>query len=264
MSKMIHRVQQLRRKAEDLKAAIKQIPPTVAEIRETVAQTTDQLQTLRSEVRQSIHELRADNDQRLSEALREINASQLVFLEAGFEVTGLDLEMTPSQRIMVHLRKLDDLHAGVIRSLMSANQNRPITHGILAAILQADEATQNIDLHTLHYDTLMVSIGAIPTLRIGWRAETEPAQSIASPQPPPPPPAQSQPSTIKTTGMTEFFAPRAAQPATEPADDEPDEIEPSPEPTPAPVRTPTSHAAAWSQETLQRFKQSPHYSKYAR
>jgi hypothetical protein len=111
MKQFISRVQNLSRKAAEVKAAMQQVPPKVAEIREAVAATTGQLQQLKSEIQYSVADLKADHEDHLSEALQEINGSAEVFAKAGFVLSGVDLEISPVQRLLVHLARVEDVHA---------------------------------------------------------------------------------------------------------------------------------------------------------
>lgn len=179
MKQFISRVQNLSRKAAEVKAAMQQVPPKVAEIREAVAATTGQLQQLKSEIQYSVADLKADHEDHLSEALQEINGSAEVFAKAGFVLTGVDLEISPVQRLLVHLAKVEDVHASVLRSLLAANQHRRTTRAILSSLLQAKQMAETVELGELIYNEVIVGIGPIPSVRLCWRPEeTEPAPIV--------------------------------------------------------------------------------------
>lgn len=217
MKRFISKVQNLSQKAAELKAAMQQLPPKVAEVRETIAATAGQLQQLRVDVQSTVTDLKADNEQRLSQAMQEINGSLDFFLEAGFELGGMDLEISPVQRLLVHLNKLEDVHPSVIRSLISANQHRKTTHALLNSLLQAREMAETVELTNLDYSELIVSIGPIPTVRICWRtAATAEARTVSQPVqtiPVPPPIAAPVPATQSVFGQSSFFEKRTPQPA---------------------------------------------------
>jgi chromosome segregation ATPase len=168
MKRFISKVQNLSQKAAEIKAAMQQVPPKVAEIREAVAATTGQLQQLKSEIHYSVADLKADNEDRLSEAMQEINASAAVFVQAGFILSGVDLEISPVQRMLVHLTKAEDVHASMLRSLVSANQHRRTTHAILSSLLQANQMADTVELGDLVYDEVIVGVGPIPSVRLRW------------------------------------------------------------------------------------------------
>ena len=71
MKQFISRVKNLSQKAAEIKAAMQQVPPKMAEIREMVTATTGQLQQLKSEIQYSVADLKADSEHHLSEALQE-------------------------------------------------------------------------------------------------------------------------------------------------------------------------------------------------
>jgi hypothetical protein len=176
MKQFISRVQNLSRKAAEVKAAMQQVPPKVAEIREAVAATTGQLQQLKSEIQYSVADLKADHEDHLSEALQEINGSADVFAKAGFVLSGVDLEISPVQRLLVHLAKVEDVHAAILRSLLQTNQHRRTTRAILSSLLQAKQMAETMELGDLIYTEVIVGIGPIPSVRLCWRPEeTEPA-----------------------------------------------------------------------------------------
>jgi hypothetical protein len=183
MKRFISRVQNLSQKAAELKAAMQQVPPKVAEIREAVAATTGQLQQLKSEIHYSVADLKADNEDHLSEALQVVNASADVFAKAGFLLSGVDLEISPVQRLLVHLSRVETVHASVLRSLASANQHRRATHAILSALLQANQMAETIKLGDLIYDEVIVGIGPIPSVRLCWRPEEIEAAPEVQPMP---------------------------------------------------------------------------------
>ena len=180
MKQFISKVKNLSQKAAEIKAAMQQLPPKVAEVREAVAATTGQLQQLKSEIHYSVADLKADNEDRLSEALQEINASEENFGKAGFILSGVELEISPVQRLLVHLTKKEEVHSSVLRSLTSANQQRRTVHAILSAMLQAKQMGETVKLNDLNYCELIVGIGPIPSVRLCWRAEGLVAGNIAS------------------------------------------------------------------------------------
>jgi hypothetical protein len=266
MKKMISRVKNLSQKAAQLKAAMEKAPATVAELREAVAATTGQLQQLRTEVQSSATALTADNESRLSQALQEINASQETFLEAGYEVSGVDLEISPVQRLLVHLNKLEDVHPSMLRSLLSSNQQRRTTHALLSALVQAQRMADTVELTKLDYRELIVGLGPIPSIRLCWRGEEVfEAEDAAAPAQAAPSPAAA-PVRPPYFGKTSFFERRASQSSAVSA--EPSAAPPpagSPETPAEPESTPVvSGTSDWRQEALDRLKKTPHVSKYHR
>lgn len=179
MKQFISRVQNLSRKAAEVKAAMQQVPPKVAEIREAVAATTGQLQQLKSEIQYSVADLKTDHEDHLSEALQEINGSAEVFAKAGFVLSGVDLEISPVQRLLLHLARVEEVQASVLRSLLAANQHRRTTRAILSSLLQAKQMAETVALGDLIYQEVTVGIGPIPSVRLCWRPEeTEPATVV--------------------------------------------------------------------------------------
>ena len=176
MKQFISKVKDLSQKAAEIKAAMQQVPPKVAEFREAVASTAGQLQQLKSEIQYSVADLKADQEDHLSEALQEIHNSAATFEKAGFVLDGVDLEISPVQRALVHLLRTEDVHPSVLRSLVQANQHRRTTRAVLSSLLQAKQMAETVEVGDLTYNEVVVGIGPIPSVRLCWRAEQpEPA-----------------------------------------------------------------------------------------
>jgi len=270
MKEFISKVKNLSQKAAEIKAAMQQVPPKVAEIREAVAATTGQLQQLKSEIQHSVADLKADSEDHLSDALQEINASADVFAKAGFVLSGVDLEISPVQRMLVHLTKVDDVHASMLRSLVSANQHRRTTQAVLSSLLQAQQRADTVELNQLHYSEVIVGIGPIPSVRLCWQPEE--IEEVETARPPaiplPPPLASSAPAPQSVFGPGSFFEKRLPQ--SPPASAAGESITSKPTAIKvslpvasavAPETTGVSAMAEASHDPLARFKKMPDLSK---
>jgi len=218
MKQFISNIKNLSQKAAEIKAAMQQVPPKVAEIREAVTATAGQLQQLKSEIQFSVADLKADQEDHLSEALQEINSSVDVFAKAGFVLSGMDLEISPVQRTLVHLAKAEDVPASVLRSLSQANEHRRTTRAILSSLLQAKQMAETVEFGDLIYNEVVVGIGPIPSVRLCWRSEeveqeatveTAPAKSV----PPTLAASAAQPQPQSVFGASPFFERREIIPA---------------------------------------------------
>jgi hypothetical protein len=273
MKQFISKAKDLSQRAAELKAAVERLPPKVAEVRETIAATAGQLQQLKTEVQSSVTDLKADNEQRLSQALQEINSSREVFLEAGFDLDGVDLEISPVQRLLVHLDKLEEVSPAVIRSLIAANKPRRTMHALLTALLQAQETAATVDLAGLDWVELVVGIGPIPSVRLSWRATaaaSTPALShspqlttAASPATSPPPFSQStffeRPSPMPSAVVAASAPGEASAPVALPPIPHP----PSSAETLEEIETTRiTSPAAGTPDPLARFKRMPDLSKH--
>lgn len=216
MKQFISNIKNLSQKAADIKAAMQQVPPKVAEIREAVTATAGQLQQLKSEIQFSVADLKADQEDHLSEALQEINSSADVFAKAGFVLSGMDLEISPVQRMLVHLAKVEEVHTSLLRSLLSSNQHRRTTRAILSSLLQAKQMAETVELGDLIYNEVVVGIGPIPSIRLCWRTEeTEPVVVAQATTAIPLPPALAAPAVLPQSafGAGSFFERRETKPA---------------------------------------------------
>jgi hypothetical protein len=260
MKQFVTKVKNLSQKAAEIKAAMQQVPPKVAEIREAVTATAGQLQQLKHEIRFSVADLKAEQEDSLSEALQEINSSADVFAKAGFVLDGVDLELSPVQRALVHLLRVEEVHASVLRSLVQANQHRRTTRAILSALLQAKQMADTVAMGDLIYNEAIVGVGPIPSVRLCWRPEeVEAAPAL------PAAPAISSSAVAAVTPVTQaqspfgassFFERGAAKPATVAPPGAPAILVAAPAEKPARQVEPVAPAAV-ATDPLARFKKMP-------
>ena len=217
MKQFISNIKNLSQKAAEIKAAMQQVPPKVAELREAVTATAGQLQQLKHEIQFSVADLKADQEDHLSEALQEINHSADVFEKAGYVLDGVDLEISPVQRVLVHLLRIEEVHISMLRSLIQATEHRRTTRAVLSSLLQAKQMAEAVEVGGLIYNEVIVGIGPIPSVRLCWRAEhPEPAPVLptATMIPAAPPLASSAPVAQSPSmfGSSSFFERRETKP----------------------------------------------------
>lgn len=266
MNQFISKVKNLSQKAAEIKAAIQSVPPKVAEIREAMAATTGQLQQLKSEIHHSVADLKADQETHLSEALQEIHGSAEVFAKAGFVVSGVDLEISPVQRILVHLTKVEDVHISLLRAVIKSNEHRKTTRAVLSSLLQAKQMADTVELGSLVYDEVVVGIGPIPSIRLCWRTE----EILQTPDVPMVPAIPTAPALATTApaalppsafGSSSFFERREVPPAaSQPLATAAIEIVP-PVVTKSDVPPAPETEPAVPQDPLARFKKMPNLSR---
>jgi hypothetical protein len=264
MKKFSDKVHRLSQRAAEIKHAIESVPPKIAEIRDAAIAATGQVQKLRADILSGVSTLRAETDTQFITALREIDSAAEVFHEAGCELAGIDLDLGPARKIRVTLKWDDDIDANRVRALHQANATQPTVAAILAALLKADELSENVELEQLRHATITVEIGLVPSVRIGWRAKSETnelasgafAAVVAAPMPATPPPTE-----FKSSSYFEHHdSAAAAKPAPE------TRTESSPSSTLAPHAVTTAAAAQpnnrakWQASALDRFKKMPDVS----
>ncbi len=244
MSKVVSRMKDLGQKAMALKAALDKAPAAVEGIRQTISATTDQIQQLRTEVRDSVTERKDDTGADLREAIRGLKASAALIRKAGFEVTGVDVETGLTPRLRVHLRRAARTPSTTSQPLFDATPGDTLAKALLGALEQTEAWLLEPPLESLEQDELLVTLGPIPSIRACWKAKalaSGPEERTPSPSP------------LQTT----FFAKRAT-PATSQAPLpvlEPPVAEPEPS---------KPQAQKWTQEALERFKKMPSGTKYGR
>ncbi len=300
MKKFITKIQDLSQKAAHLKQVVEAAPGQAAQLRDTVLMTAGQLQQLRMDVQSSVTGLRADSDDRLAQALREINDHAEVFAEAGYALAAVDMEISPIQRLIVHFHKISAVSEPTLRSLMSTHSSRQTIYGLLAALAKADGVSEKLRLSTLHYRNVEVHVGPTPSVRLGWQVDDSdlatppplpsrhatPAPPAVSPAAPPattpattPAPAPSPSAFVSTSFFERRPSPTPAPeparpPATAPTPATASDTAPASAATPAPAPssttgTPYTHHSGseggdWKRSALDRFKTMPSGSKYRR
>lgn len=273
MKKFIRTIQSLSERAAEFQEAIQSVPPRVAELREAVSMTGGQLQQLQADVQRNVMDLKADGQDRLVEALHEVNGSTEVFEEAGYELGQVEMELSPVPRLMVHLNRVSDMQDSMLRLLAAANRDRRITHALLTSVMQAEAMADQVDITGQVYYKLIVHIGPVPAIRLCWMPEAGPSvlatPSVAAKSPQTPALAAS---SLSAYGDDSFFGNRS----TDQADTQPAAL-PAANPTHAPPAETTvastrgaertSYPTArkdWGASSLERFKKMPGVSKYRR
>lgn len=198
MKRIVRRVQTLNERAAELTAAAGQIPNRVAELREAMTATSSQLQTLKSDIQVNVADLVVDREEDLSAVITTIAGHAPVLAQAGFLLDGLDVEVSPVQRIIVQLVRFKDVETLEIQPLIQQHQQQPALRAILSAILKARAMGATIDIDGLDYHKLVVCIGPVPTIRLCWRAEEVAPTASSAWQPTPSKPL---------TSSTSFFGP---------------------------------------------------------
>lgn len=287
MKKFIHRIQDLGQKAGQLKEALEGVPGQAARLRDTVLVTAGQLQDLRKDVQSSVAGLRAENDDRIAAALNEIQAGAGEIRKAGYELSGVEMELDPVQRLIVLLDKVADVRASELQSLLATNANRRTLHGVLSALVKAEEFAAQCALRELEYRQLRVSVGPIPSIRLIWRAEelelvgvppalpasaftTPPALGATRPEPsgtsaPSPSPSPAPASAASPFGQDSFFERPVSKPTVTAEHPGVESLAPQPSAElPSPTRRESvtvPDRSDWSSSALDRFKKMPNLSR---
>lgn len=261
MKNFIHKVQDLGKKAAEIKQAIQSAPAKAAEVREALTMTAGELHQLRVDVQANLNGLRAGGEDRLLQAMREINDKTYTFEEAGYELTGMDLDLNLNHRLAVSFQKFEDVPHVKLRALLARESNETIK-AILSGILKAEESAANVEFTHLNYDGVVVHIGAIPLIRMCWRSDTllqkQKPENISDVVMTPPPISPSigsffEQRVVPTKPVVAAQAQSVAVVET---------VAPVPLQTSAeaePIEPPVS---PWTSDALARFKKMPDFSKH--
>lgn len=268
MKQFIDKAQNIGRRAAELRQAVKNLPGQAAKIREAVTMTGGELHQLRADVESSIHALRADTEERLLKTMREVNDHALVFEEAGYELTGMDLDMAVNQRLAVHLERFEEVPHADLRALFDSQRCESV-RSILLGILKAEETSANVELSHLNFVGLVVHAGLTPMIRMEWRVVDAPEEvAVKTAAPAMTAPLASVASSAPKTSfppMVSMFETRALPPGSGvPIPSASASPGPMPASPGAPIKfaPPEPAGSAWSQSALERFKKMPGASKY--
>jgi hypothetical protein len=286
MKRVIHRIKALGDKATQLKTAVEGAPAVAAGIRDAVAVTASQLRQLRADVQTGVSGLRVEDEDRLIDALREVSAGTDVFEQAGFELSGVDVELGLLRRIVVRLERFEEVSVSRLRSIHAASAGQSTLQALLNALIKAEEMASKVELPDLTYRQLIVDVGPAPTVRVCWRPDT----AVVDAEPAAPKPVSAAPTTVPPVasgtpsvfGGDSFFEPRPASTAytAQPAASSPGSATvvaatmpgpagptqtasvPAGAPAPVPVTTGvTTKTGDWKRGALDRFKKMPDLSK---
>ena len=152
----------------------------------------------------NVADLKVTRDDDLSQALAEVAAHAPVLAEAGFVLDGLDVEVSPVQRIIVQLVRFDDIETLEIQALIQKCQQQKSVRAILSAILKARAMVETVHIDGLDYHKLTVGIGPIPTIRLCWR---DTATDVGALQPAGATPAKPRNSSFEAQQGSFFGAP---------------------------------------------------------
>jgi hypothetical protein len=264
MKRIVRRVQSLNERAAELTAAASQLPNRVAELRQAMTATSGQLQSLKTDIQVNVADLVIDREDDLSAALADIAGHAPVLAQAGFLIEGLDIEVSPVQRLVVQLLRIGDAEPGEIEDLIQQHPGQTTLRAILSAILKARAVAASIKLDGLDYHQLLIGLGPVPIIRLGWRAASAVAAPAASSTRASWQPSVSQP----LPGGSSFFGPSATiatlsppSPEALPFIEEPAPAIPTPPPTAGITALPDAAAppppAAQDTDPLARFKVMP-------
>lgn len=282
------KLQALRQKAEQLKQVVESAPARAERLRGAVHSAAGQFQQLRSEVQGTVSALRMNDDTQLAAALVEIKDSEGVFLDAGYHLTGVDMEPGMAPRLLVHFDKLEQVSEAELLRLQKQHQSRPTLHALLSSMIKAEETAASVRLSDLIYSRLVVQVGPIPSVQIGWRRneEEEPSPTVAQAATSSPPSTTAPPPLPGADPAATFFGQARPASVTVPTDQSiiaaspsfPAPLPPTPAPrppTPTPLRvapislsTPRTRASRekssssestgdWRKDALAKFKQMP-------
>lgn len=268
MKKMLRRAKELSEQAERVRELLESAPERIEQAKGIVTLTTSQLQQLRTDVQSSIAGLRADTGDAVTAAVRELNEGAPTFIRAGYALSGVDMELGIAPRVTAHLERIEEVGIPAMRALLAPNSDRRTIHGILSALVKAEELADSTHFEGMEYTEVSIQVGPAPTIRLRWRASASEVETYAASPPPipgaavavAPAPTPAKPATSATPmfAQSSYFEPRSS--AVKPASPTIAESEPPPQPVRQQSATPAATAEA-NRDPLARFKKMPNLTK---
>src|SRR5689334_16318393 len=151
MKTMLQKLQTLGQKAAHIAQVVEQAPGHIAKARETIQLTAGQLQAARNDLQQVATGLHVENDEDFTNAFREITDHARVFHEAGYDLAGIDLEVSHHQRLIVHLDHHTELPEHSLRYLLTQNSNLVTVSSILSSIIKAESLVKQVRSNEMEY-----------------------------------------------------------------------------------------------------------------
>ncbi len=276
MKTMLQKLQTLGQKAAHIAQVVESAPGQVAHLRETLKLTTQQLQSARADLQEVATGLHVENDEDFTNAFREITDNAKVFNDAGYDLAGIDLEVSHGQRLIVHLQRQAAVPESNLRYLLTQNNSRVTVASILSSIIKAEKLSEEVHAPNMEYTGLIVHLGSAPAVRISWREiihQTQAAAPIHVQAGVPPthstPALQSATASAHLPATSSFaqstFFENTASRATTPAHpSEPHHTAAPTDSSRAHFNTAKSLQGDWKKDALEHLKNNPSVSKYRR
>jgi len=180
MKRIIPGIRNIGDRASALGEAAKSAARRMEEFRQTMAASTSQLESLKAEMPLCVADLRTDREDRLSAAMVEIGDADDLFAKAGYAIDGIDLEISPAQRLILHLLQTRRVDPAEISRLMRS-QPPGTLRAVLSALVRARQTADAMAPGGLPDHSVVIGLGPIPSVRLSWRNGTYPVATTASP-----------------------------------------------------------------------------------
>ncbi|MBM3845624.1 MAG: hypothetical protein FJ405_04980 [Verrucomicrobia bacterium] len=272
MKKFIQRVQDLSQKASQFQQAVESIPGKAAELRSAASMARNQIQQLRTDVESAVGLLRTDNEESLIRIIQELDESHELLERAGFRLKGVDVELALTPRLMVLLERVEGSDSSVTQSLIESAGNLETPAILLQALAKAGRMAERVETKWMRYAELCILIGAVPSVRIGWRAAGD-TPSTPVPASLPLQASHELPASTSSAGSTlgSYFgqstlfdrkpAATPVAPAIPVSSGLPAEASTNPAASSVPPAVPAPPAEDWRKTALDRFKKMPDLSR---
>ena len=212
MKRITRRMQELGQRAEQLQGIVNQMPGRVQGLRQSVASATEKLKQVRTDLTLSADALRGRAENDVVGLLAEIGEVGELLQGSGFELDGVDWDISLTRKLQVHIDRVKPTTVRALRALLAKHDGKPAANMILTALIQAQEAAEDVEVGRLVWTDVLIEIGSVTSVRIGWRelVEDEDDEPVA-----PPPLPSANPVLTSSTGYTagSFFRPKPAETA---------------------------------------------------
>ena len=162
---------------EAAQSVVRTAAQSAAELRQNLTTATRELESLKTEMPNSVADLRTDSGTQLTVAMAEVNDADELFAQAGYAIDGIDLELTPMQRLFLHLIQVRQVAADEIYRL---SQAQPVgtLRAILTALVRARRMADTGAPDGLPDERVVIALGPTPSVRLTWRNDSNPAPVV--------------------------------------------------------------------------------------
>ena len=173
MKRITKRIQQLGQRAEQLREIAHQMPGRAEGLRRSMISATEKLQQVRADLMISAATLRGQADTDSVGLLTEIGGVGELLDGSGFMLEGVGWDIGAARRLQVRIERLAPTTVKALRSLLAKHDDKPAARTIFTALIQAQEAAEEIEVGSLLWTDVVIEIGAVTTVRIGWHQLVE-------------------------------------------------------------------------------------------
>jgi hypothetical protein len=178
MKKIINKSKNILRYSKSVQDIISKIPSATSELQEIAMQAASTIHRLKVDADAVITDLKSENEEQFGEVLREVTLAQERLLDCGYSLEGahLDLGSIPvAWSVGKPALEIGRLTIRLKRCSVSAEppsllpSDTKTLRALFFAIDRANDLATKVLIFGLVPDEILVTVGALPSLRIVWK-----------------------------------------------------------------------------------------------